>query len=111
METGCARPWCGYAGTITALAVAARCTCNEHDAQAKHSWCDCRTPRQPSERRHAAVLTFPPVPLATGQVIRESSGLEHRVATVEIIVTTTDGTRRTVPVDARHGQWWPTAMQ
>ncbi|HEX2075344.1 MAG TPA: hypothetical protein VHF92_16285 [Geodermatophilus sp.] len=52
------------------------------------------------------VLALPPVPLATGQVIRRD-GEPRRVTRVELVVSTEDGGESRIPLVHRHGAWWP----
>jgi hypothetical protein len=51
-------------------------------------------------------LVLPPVPLATGRVV-EVDGVERRVARVELVVGTEDGGELRIPLEPRHGAWWP----
>ena len=53
-------------------------------------------------------LVLPPVPLATGSVVRVS-GTGHRVSRVELVVSTEDGGELRIPLEHHHGAWWPPA--
>jgi hypothetical protein len=53
-------------------------------------------------------LTLPPVPLATGAVVR-LDGADRRVAQVELVVSTEDGGELRIPLEHHHGGWWPPA--
>jgi hypothetical protein len=53
-------------------------------------------------------LTLPPVPLATGEVVR-LDGADRRVAQVELVVSTEDGGELRIPLEHHHGGWWPPA--
>ncbi|MGY1708662.1 hypothetical protein ACI8AC_04045 [Geodermatophilus sp. SYSU D00758] len=53
-------------------------------------------------------LVLPPVPLATGGVVR-LDGTRHRVARVELVVSTEDGATVRIPLEHHHGGWWPPA--
>ncbi|MGY1689554.1 hypothetical protein [Geodermatophilus sp. SYSU D01105] len=51
-------------------------------------------------------LVLPPVPLATGAVVHVD-GTDRRVASVELVVSTEDGGQLRIPLEHRHGAWWP----
>ncbi|MGY1639892.1 hypothetical protein ACI782_02010 [Geodermatophilus sp. SYSU D00703] len=51
-------------------------------------------------------LVLPPVPLATGEVVR-LDGADRRVASVELVVSTEDGGQLRIPLEHHHGAWWP----
>jgi hypothetical protein len=53
-------------------------------------------------------LVLPPVPLATGEVVR-LDGADRRVASVELVVSTEDGGQLRIPLEHHHGAWWPPA--
>ncbi|RBY79603.1 hypothetical protein DQ238_10465 [Geodermatophilus sp. TF02-6] len=53
-------------------------------------------------------LVLPPVPLATGDVVRVE-GTGRRVARVELVVATEDGAELRIPLEHHHGGWWPPA--
>ena len=53
-------------------------------------------------------LVLPPVPLATGEVVRLAGG-ERRVSRVELVVSTEDGGQLRIPLERQHGGWWPPA--
>ncbi|NEK57851.1 hypothetical protein GCU56_08200 [Geodermatophilus sabuli] len=53
-------------------------------------------------------LVLPPLPLATGRVVRVA-GADRRVARVELVVSTEDGGELRIPLEHRHGAWWPPA--
>ena len=55
-------------------------------------------------------LVLPPVPLATGGAVRVG-GSGRRVARVELVVSTEDGEEVRIPLEHRHGAWWPTAQR
>jgi hypothetical protein len=51
-------------------------------------------------------LVLPPVPLATGGVVR-LDGADRRIASVELVVSTEDGGQLRIPLEHHHGAWWP----
>ena len=51
-------------------------------------------------------LVLPPVPLATGSVVRVD-GTGRRVSQVELVVSTEDGGELRIPLEHHHGAWWP----
>lgn len=51
-------------------------------------------------------LTFPPIPLVSGETVAAEDGASHRVARVEILVTCEDGSERRIPLEPRFGGWW-----
>jgi hypothetical protein len=53
-------------------------------------------------------LVLPPVPLATGEVVR-LDGADRRVASVELVVSTEDGGQLRIALEHHHGAWWPPA--
>ena len=53
-------------------------------------------------------LVLPPVPLATGSVIRVGA-TGRRVSSVELVVSTEDGGELRIPLEHHHGAWWPPA--
>ncbi len=53
-------------------------------------------------------LVLPPVPLATGDVVRVG-GANRRVSLVELVVSTEDGGELRIPLEHHHGAWWPPA--
>ena len=53
-------------------------------------------------------LVLPPVPLATGDVVRVG-GTGRRVNLVELVVSTEDGGELRIPLEHHHGAWWPPA--
>jgi len=55
------------------------------------------------------MLTFPPIPLASGQMYLCADGVARCVEDVEVVVTAGGQVHR-VALDARLGGWWmPTA--
>jgi hypothetical protein len=54
------------------------------------------------------VLVFPPVPLATGQLLEPDEGDGHpvRITKVEFVVSTEDGGELRIPLVHHHGAWW-----
>ena len=55
-------------------------------------------------------LVLPPLPLATGRVVHVD-GARRRVAQVELVVSTEDGGELRIPLEHRHGAWWPPAAE
>lgn len=53
------------------------------------------------------LLTFPPVPLASGTVLVDAQGNPQQVRTVTVVVVTEDGARHQVELRYEHGGWWP----
>ena len=53
-------------------------------------------------------LVLPPVPLASGSVVRVG-GTGRRVSLVELVVSTEDGGELRIPLEHHHGAWWPPA--
>ncbi len=51
------------------------------------------------------MLTFLPIPLATGQVFLCADGVARRIEDVEVVVTAGGQVHRLV-LDARLGGWW-----
>ncbi len=53
------------------------------------------------------LLVLPPIPLATGRLLRDDD--EHTVAVtaVELVVSTEDGAEHRIALVPRHGAWWP----
>ncbi|SHF77254.1 hypothetical protein [Geodermatophilus nigrescens] len=51
------------------------------------------------------VLVLPPIPLATGRVLREDDRTLE-VTAVEVVVSTADGTQHRIALVPRHGAWW-----
>lgn len=54
---------------------------------------------------HDAV-TFPPIPLATGNSFVDDNGVTHVVEKVVITVIAGDGTTKEVELESRLGAWW-----
>jgi hypothetical protein len=52
------------------------------------------------------LLVFPPIPLATGQVVADAEGNPVRIQSVEVVVKTEDGKESRIPLTALHGAWW-----
>lgn len=52
---------------------------------------------------------FPPIPLLSGDTFRDDDGTPHRLQSVIVTMTATDGTTRDVPLEYRFGGWWPPA--
>ena len=52
------------------------------------------------------LLTFPPIPLATGQMFADAEGKPVQITKVEVVVTSEDGTESRIPLTSLHGGWW-----
>jgi hypothetical protein len=59
-----------------------------------------------AELPDADVLVVPPIPLATGAVLRPADGPPQRITDVELVVSTEDGGELRIPLVHRHGAWW-----
>ena len=53
------------------------------------------------------VLTFPPIPLATGSVVLDEAGVPAVIESVAVLVRTVDGREFPLDLVQRHGGWWP----
>ncbi|PRY49433.1 hypothetical protein LY71_106211 [Geodermatophilus tzadiensis] len=52
-------------------------------------------------------LVLPPVPLATGRLLRLDDESTVAVTAVELVVSTEDGAEHRIALVPRHGAWWP----
>jgi hypothetical protein len=52
------------------------------------------------------LLVLPPIPLATGRLLRDDDRAVP-ITAVELVVSTEDGAVHRIPLVARHGAWWP----
>lgn len=53
------------------------------------------------------LLAYPPIPLATGDLVRhDSSGAVQAVAGLSLHITGADGGTSVVHLEHRHGGWW-----
>jgi len=53
------------------------------------------------------VLSFPPIPLATGSVVLDDAGAPAVIDSVAVLVRTVDGREFPLHLVHRHGAWWP----
>jgi hypothetical protein len=53
------------------------------------------------------LLVLPPIPLATGRLLRDDDDRPVPITAVELVVSTEDGAEHRIPLVARHGAWWP----
>ncbi|WP_369258093.1 hypothetical protein [Geodermatophilus amargosae] len=53
------------------------------------------------------LLVLPPIPLATGRLLRDDGDRPVPITAVELVVSTEDGAEHRIPLVARHGAWWP----
>ncbi len=53
------------------------------------------------------LLVLPPIPLATGRLLRDGDDRPVPIAAVALVVSTEDGVEHRIPLVARHGAWWP----
>ena len=51
------------------------------------------------------VLVLPPIPLATGRLLREDDRAVA-ITGVELVVSTEDGGEHRIALVPRHGAWW-----
>lgn len=54
----------------------------------------------------APPMRFAPIPLVSGTAYKGEDGQVVPVASVEVVITTEDGTSHTVSLEQRHGGWW-----
>ncbi|MGY1606435.1 MULTISPECIES: hypothetical protein [unclassified Geodermatophilus] len=52
------------------------------------------------------VLVLPPIPLATGRLLRDDDRALV-ITAVELVVSTADGGEHRIALVPRHGAWWP----
>ena len=53
------------------------------------------------------VLVVPPMPLATGQLLKFGGDAPPvRITKLEFVVSTEDGRELRIPLVLRHGAWW-----
>jgi hypothetical protein len=52
-------------------------------------------------------LVLPPLPLATGRLLRGDDDRPVAITAVELVVSTEDGAEHRIPLVPRHGAWWP----
>lgn len=66
---------------------------------------------QVAEAAELSVLTLPPIPLATGELVfARGEDRPQRLDRVELVLTTELGEEVRLPLVQRHGAWWaPTA--
>jgi hypothetical protein len=66
---------------------------------------------QVAETSELSVLTLPPIPLASGQLVfARGEDRPQRLARVELVLTTELGEEVRMPLVEQHGAWWaPTA--
>ena len=53
------------------------------------------------------LLVLPPIPRATGRLLRDDDDRPVPITAVELVVSTEDGVEHRIPLVARHGAWWP----
>ncbi len=53
------------------------------------------------------LLVLPPIPLATGRLLRDDDERVRVVTAVELVVSTADGGEHRIALVPRHGAWWP----
>ncbi len=54
---------------------------------------------------HEDLLVLPPIPLATGRLLREDDRAVA-ITGVELVVATEDGGEHRIALVPRHGAWW-----
>ena len=55
-----------------------------------------------------SLLTLPPIPLATGQLVfARGEDRPRLLSCVALVLTTEDGEEVRLPLVQRHGAWWP----
>jgi hypothetical protein len=66
---------------------------------------------QVADTSELSVLTLPPIPLATGELVfARGEDRPARLRRVELVLTTEVGDEVRLPLVQRHGAWWaPTA--
>ena len=52
------------------------------------------------------VLVLPPIPLATGRLLRDDDDRPRVITAVELVVSTEDGGEHRIALVPRHGAWW-----
>ena len=52
------------------------------------------------------VLVLPPIPLATGRLLRDDDDRPRVITAVEVVVSTEDGGEHRIALVPRHGAWW-----
>ncbi|MCU1606800.1 MAG: uncharacterized protein JWP46_3265 [Modestobacter sp.] len=66
---------------------------------------------QVADTSEPSLLTLPPIPLATGQLVfPRGEDRPQRLSRVELVLTTELGEEVRMPLIEQHGAWWaPTA--
>jgi hypothetical protein len=66
---------------------------------------------QVADTSEPSLLTLPPIPLATGQLVfPRGEDRPQRLSRVELVLTTELGEEVRMPLVEQHGAWWaPTA--
>jgi hypothetical protein len=63
---------------------------------------------QVADTSDLTLLTLPPVPLATGQLVfARGEDRPRRLTAVDLVLTTEDGEEVRLPLVNQHGAWWP----
>lgn len=63
---------------------------------------------QVAETSELSVLSLPPIPLATGQLVfARGEDRPQRLTGVSLVLATEDGAEVRLPLVQRHGAWWP----
>jgi hypothetical protein len=52
------------------------------------------------------LLVLPPIPLATGRLLRDDDDRPRVITAVELVVSTEDGGEHRIALVPRHGAWW-----
>ena len=63
---------------------------------------------QVADTSELSLLSLPPIPLATGQLVfARGEGQPQRLTHVALVLTTEDGEEVRLPLVQQHGAWWP----